>query len=108
MSNDKKGGQMIQTPHSNQKPKDEKPEKRETFFRYKDMRILREALSNLHRKAPPMIQKKINTVLKEFAVNVKPYCECDEKVFIEKEKRFACLTCGHRHKTPEGDKVKSV
>lgn len=79
------------------------PVKKETRFRYKDVRPLRECLANLHRKAPPRIQKKIDETLKQFAKAIKDYCECDEKVFIDRQNRFVCLSCGRGHRKPEGD-----
>ena len=84
-----------------------KPDKavtiKETPFRPKDVAILRECLAGLHKKVPPVLQKKITDCLLRFASSIKDYCQCDEKVFIENEQRYACLNCGYRHKNKNGD-----
>lgn len=77
--------------------------KKETLFKHRDVRILRECLAGLHRKAPPMLQKKIHDTLLEFAESIKSYCLCEEKSYVENEKRYACLNCGRRHRRVEGD-----
>lgn len=82
---------------------------KETQFTNKQVRILREALSAVHKKAPPLIQKRIQTALLDFANSCVEVCQCEEKVFIERENKFACLNCGYRHTKKEGDvKLKVV
>lgn len=95
--NIKPGGQAILPPNAKVKTISETP------FRPKDVAILRECLAGLHKKVPPILQKKITNALLQFATSVKEYCQCDEKVFIENEQRYACLNCGTRHKNKDGD-----
>ena len=77
--------------------------KKETIYTNKQVRILREALSAIHKKAPPLIQHRIETALLDFANATMDICQCDEKVYIEKENKFACLNCGYLHRSKEGD-----
>lgn len=83
-------------------------EKEKTVFTSKQVAILRESLAGIHKKAPPMIKKKIETSLLDFANAIMDTCKCEDKVFIENENRFACLNCGYRHRTAEGSKKLKV
>lgn len=74
----------------------------------KDARLLRECLAWIHGHSPPMIQKRVNTVLLDYAKQVGQYCTCSEKSFLQKEGLFACLDCGHRHKTANGQRIKEL
>lgn len=77
------------------KQKTEKP----VMVQQKHARILREALAKLAnpRQSPPAICQYINQQLARYAESVKPYCECNERVFIAAENKEACLDCGQRH-----------
>lgn len=77
----------------------------ETRFKPKDVAILRECLAGLHSKVPPVLAKKITDSLRWFADSIKDYCQCEEKVFIANENRYACLNCGFRHKNANGKKI---
>lgn len=76
---------------------------KETSFKAKDVAILRECLANVCKRTPPGLQQKIIDSLKLFALSIKEYCMCEDKVYIEKENRFACLNCGTRHRNKNGD-----
>lgn len=69
-----------------------------------DAKILREYLAGLIKYLPPQIAVVAIKILKQYADAVKPYCQCPEKVYIEKENRHACLDCGYRHKKAGGDR----
>lgn len=55
-----------------------------------------------------MIQDQINKTLKQFATAVSEYCECEEKVYVANESKFACLNCGRRTLKPDSPKLKVV
>ena len=83
--------------------------KNETNFKVKDVRLLRERLAWVYKKCTPDIQTQITQTLLAFAKSVSEYCQCEEKVYIAKENKFACLNCGTRHIKAEGDiKLKVV
>ena len=67
-----------------------------------DSKILREALASVYKSAPPVIKQRIHDSLSQFAVSVGAYCQCPERVFVEKENKFACLDCGRRHRKVKG------
>ncbi len=75
----------------------------ETVFKASDVRLLRERLCWVFKKSPPQIQSLIDQTLKTFAYNIRDYCKCEEKVFIQAEKKYGCLNCGRRHLKLEGD-----
>lgn len=77
--------------------------KKETTFKAKDVRLLRERLAWCFKKSPPQIQQQIHQTLIQFAANVSEYCQCEEKAFVAPENKYACLNCGKRHNSPEGD-----
>lgn len=73
-----------------------------TQFKADDVRILRETLVGVMKKAPPQIQARCHDALLRFAKSVSEYCKCEERVFVEHEQKFACLNCGRRHIKKEG------
>ena len=73
-----------------------------------DVRILRERLAWACKKAPAMIHKQLIDTLVRFAKAVASYCQCQDYVFIEKEKMYACLDCGARFKEPRPEYLKVV
>ena len=75
----------------------DKVKTKETVFKAKDVRLLRERLVWAMKKSPPQIQTIIHQTLLVFANNVKEYCLCEEKVYITAENKDACLNCGTRH-----------
>ena len=70
---------------------------KETIFKAKDVRLLRERLVWAAKKSPPQIQTVIHQTLLAFAKSVSVYCLCEEKVYIVAENKDACLNCGTRH-----------
>ena len=74
-----------------------------TEFKAEHIRILRESLVWSHSKAPAYVKKKIINDLLRFADSIKELCQCEDKAFLEQEKKYACLNCGRRHKSEEGD-----
>ncbi len=63
----------------------------------KHSRILRERLVWAQKRMPGPMGKYCGQALQEFADAVKEYCGCRETVYIEREKKHACLDCGTRH-----------
>ena len=74
----------------------------------KDARLLRECLCGLVSKVPPMFQQKIHQTLLAYAAAVRPYCKCQDRTLVAKEKMYACLDCGKRHKNPPGNDLELV
>ena len=81
-----------------------KKKQQETLFKAKDVAILRETLAHLHKKVPPILQKKVNHALLRFAQNVSEYCQHEESVWVENENAYACLNCGERQSKAEFEK----
>jgi len=73
-----------------------------------DARILRERISWAVKKVPGPVAAYLTEALKRYAEAVKPYCQCVEKVYVELEKKYACLDCGTRHRKLEGNDLKVV
>ena len=69
----------------------------ETLYKNEHVRILRERLVWVYKRSPPQIQELINQSLLKFAEAVKEYCQCEERVWVKTENKFACLNCGTRH-----------
>ena len=74
----------------------------ETMVKQRHAAILRECLAWASRRTPPTVQKKILTDLARYAQEVREYCECPQRVFIDREKKYACLDCGQRHGVATG------
>jgi len=74
----------------------------------KDARILREALAGLYRKVPAVTQKQIHLALLRYAGQVKEYCRCPERSFVDSQGGFVCLDCGQVHKKAKGVEPKLV
>lgn len=79
------------------------PIENKTQFQAKDVRLLRERLVWVYKKCTPDIQAQITQTLLAFAKSVSEYCQCEEKVYISKENKFACLNCGIRHTKADGN-----
>ena len=73
-----------------------KESQEETLFKNKDVRLLRERLAWVHKISPPFIQQHVNETLAKFALSVREYCKCEERVYIKLENKNACLNCGER------------
>lgn len=71
---------------------------KEQMYHHEDVRILREGVAGAARRSPEPIKSYLIDKLKLFALKVEKYCKCPEVSFIEKEKAYACLFCGKRHK----------
>lgn len=82
--------------------------RKETLFKANHVRLLRERLVWIYRKSPPMIQDQINKTLKQFALAVSEYCECEEKVYVAPESKYACLNCGRRTLKVDSPKLEVV
>lgn len=75
----------------------------------KDFRILRECLVWAQKQAPPHVKQLIHQKIIKFSESIKSYCTCPERVYVDKEGKYACLDCGQRHWKPEGkDEVQEL
>ena len=74
--------------------------------RQSDARILREALSWVHKHTPAFIQQKVNEALFEYAKNLTKYCKHTDYSYINVEEKNACLDCGTRWEPPKELDVK--
>ena len=76
--------------------------------KHKDARILREALARIHSQFPhPMLQKYIESRLREYATQVQDYCDHHDKGLIEEKDGkllMGCLDCGMRSIQPKPKK----
>ena len=67
------------------------------MVRQLDARILREALSKIHRHTPPQIKAYIESTLINYANRLAPYCDHSERVNVPKPvNACVCLDCGHK------------
>jgi predicted helicase len=82
----------------------DKKESKETMFKAKDVRLLRERLAWCYKVSPVSIQQQIHNTLTKFSENIKEYCLCEEKAFVSRENKWACLNCGKRYTQAEVDK----
>ena len=65
------------------------------WIRHSTVRILREALSNMHRRGNPPVKKFIFQTLKDYQAAIAPYCK-----HVEMQTGLdgypTCIDCGHR------------
>ena len=87
---------------------DAKQPEPEQYFHHKDVRILREAMSKMGRKAPPIVQGYLHQQLKQFAMAIRSYCQCPERAHVPAEGKYACLFCGKRHEPKSRDHLKQI
>lgn len=72
-------------------------ESNSALIKQEHVRILRESLAWACRRSGGLVQQKLTEDLFRFAKAIQSYCQCSERVYVQTERKYACLDCGKRH-----------